>query len=291
MTRKKAFFSILGIWLFSVAISLGPMLGWGRNDYNASTLQCGFGFPKNRLEILYMICLAVVAFLLPIIIMSYAYIRIYLVVRHHTRRMSSSTFGNNQEAFIKKQRTVVLTFFLALIAFIVCWMPFFVFIAIAASISSRDELPHGLGLAAYWCGFLNSSINPYLIGLRSERFHETFTYVFCCRFCYCKRATWRRTEGKYFIDKTLSVETKNRTLIQQTTPSQITQSSNGHVQSFLNPIAISNASQETAVVHSHDEWNDNTKARRVGRQENMGEVVYPHFLHKVDGKLWNEATV
>lgn len=291
MTRKKAFFSILGIWLFSVAISLGPMLGWGRNDYNASTLQCGFGFPKNRLEILYMICLAAVAFLLPIIIMSYAYIRIYRVVRHHTRRMSSSTFGNNQEAFIKKQRTVVLTFFLALIAFIVCWMPFFVFIAIAASISSRDELPHGLGLAAYWCGFLNSSINPYLIGLRSERFHETFTDVFCCRFCYCKRATWRRTEGKYFIDKTLSAETKNRTLIQQTTPSQITQSSNGHVQSFLNPIAISNASQETAVVHSHDDWNDNTKARRVGRQENMGEVVYPHFIHKVDGKLWNEATV
>ena len=289
MTRKKAFSSILGIWLLSVAVSLGPILGWGRNDYNASTLQCGFGFPENRIEVLYMIFLAVIAFLLPIIIMSYTYIRIYLVVRHHTRRMSSSTFGNNPKDFAKKQQRIVLTFFLALIAFIICWMPFFVFIAIAASISSRDELPHGLGLAAYWCGFLNCSINPYLIGLRSERFHETFAHVFCCRFCYCKRATGRRTEGRYSSDKTLCAETKNRTLIHQTsTPSQ---QSTGHVQSFLNPIAIINTSQETIVIPSRDKWNDNAKPRRSWRQENMVGVVYPNFIHMVDGKLWSEATV
>ena len=289
MTRKKAFVSILGIWLLSVAVSLGPVLGWGRNDYNASTLQCGFGFPKNRIEVLYMIFLAVIAFLLPIIIMSYTYIRIYLVVRHHTRRMSSSTFGTNPDDFAKKQQRIVLTFFLALIAFIVCWMPFFVFISTAASISSRDELPHGLGLAAYWCGFLNCSINPYLIGLRSERFHETFTYVFCFRFCCCKRPAGQRTGGRHSSDKTLCAETKNRTLTHQTsTPTQL---SNGHVQSFLNPVAITNISQETIAIPSHDKSNDDTKERRVGRQENMAGVVYPNFIHKFDGKLWNEATV
>lgn len=283
MTRKKAFCSILSLWLLSVAVSLGPILGWGRNDYNASTLQCGFGFPKNRIEVLFMVFLAVIAFLLPIIIMSYTYIRIYLVVRHHTRRMSSSAFGNNPDDFAKKQQRIVLTFFLALIAFIICWLPFFVLIAIAASISSRDELPHGLGLAAYWCGFLNCSINPYLIGLRSERFHETFSYVFCCRFCYCKRATRRRTEGRYPSDKTLCAETKNRTLTHQT--------SNGQVQSFVNPAAIINTSQETNVTRSHVKWNDSTKPRRAGRQENMAGFVYPNFIHVVDGKLWNEAAV
>ena len=185
MTRKKAFSSILGIWLLSVAVSLGPILGWGRNDYNASTLQCGFGFPKNIIDVLYMIFLAVIAFLVPIMIMSYAY----------NKNLSKSCAITQEECHLqhsviiprtsrKSSQRIVLTFFLALIAFIVCWMPFFVFIAIAVSISSRDELPHGLGLAAYWCGFLNCSINPYLIGLRSERFHETFIYVFSCRFCY-----------------------------------------------------------------------------------------------------------
>lgn len=289
MTRKKAFFALLGIWVLSVAISLGPLLGWGRNDYNASTLQCGFGFPKNRFESLYIICLAVVAFLVPIIIMSYAYIRIYLVVRHHTRRMSTSTFGISQDAFIKRQQKIVVTFFLALIAFIICWTPFFVFIAFAVSVSSRDELPHGLGLAAYWCGFLNSSINPYLIGLRSERFHETFIYVFCCRFCCKKQTSERRSEGNNFSDKTLSAETKSRTMIQQMSPPQVTQlPRNDHYTSFVNTVAVTNASQET-LASPYDTRNSE-KSRRTGRQENK-EVVYPRFIYKVDGKLWTEATV
>ncbi|KAL9967297.1 hypothetical protein ACROYT_G025495 [Oculina patagonica] len=288
MTRRKALFGILGIWFVSVAISLGPMLGWGRNDYNGSTLQCGFGFPRNRLESMYMICLAVFAFLLPIIIMSYAYIRIYLVVRHHTRRLSTSTFGNYQDAFIKKQQRIILTFFLALLAFIVCWTPFVVFIAIAVSIPSRDEIPHGLGIAAYWCGFLNSSINPYLIGLRSERFHETFSQFFCCRFCCHKRAAERRNEGSHFSDKTLCAETKNRTMIQQTTATQVMQLRNDYVSSYMNTVAITNASQET-VVTPREKRNDK-KIRRTGRQENI-EIVYMHFIYMVGGKLWNEATV
>jgi len=125
MTRRKALLALLGVWTLSIIISLGPLLGWGRNTYNGSTLQCGFGFPRNKFEGIYIICLAICAFFLPIVIMSYVYIRIYIAVRRHTRRLSTSTFGNNQDAIIKKQRTVVLTFFLALIAFIICWTPFF----------------------------------------------------------------------------------------------------------------------------------------------------------------------
>ena len=285
MTRRKAFFSIMGVWMFSVAISLGPMLGWGRNDYNGSTLQCGFGFPKNKYESLYVICLAVFAFLLPLIIMSYAYIRIYLVVRNHTRRLSTSTFGNYQDTFIKKQQRTVLTFFLALIAFIICWTPFLVFIAIAVSISSREKLPRGLGIAAYWCGFLNSAINPYLIGLRSDRFHETFLRVFCCRFHSCKHPNEERNKRNYPNDQTPRAERKSDTQLELTKTSQMIQVRNDHANSFLNTVAAEEVTQETVAKIRND-----GKTRRIGRQEAIG-VVYPHYIHMADGKLWNEATV
>ena len=271
MTRRKALFAILGVWTLSVVISLGPLLGWGRNNYNASTLQCGFGFPRNKIESLYIICLAFCAFLLPIIIMSYVYIRIYWAVRHHTRRISTSTFGNYQEAAIKRQRKTVLTFFLALIVFVICWTPFFVFIAVAVSIRSRDDLPHGLGIAAYWCGFLNSAINPYLIGLRSERFHEAFTRFFCCLCSCCKRDARRQNEGKYLSGKTDTVETN---VIQQ-----IDLQRNGHVNSFTNLAALNSTQLEL------------TDGPRVHEQEHQNAVVYPHFIHMVGGKLWSEATV
>lgn len=285
MTRRKALLALLGVWTLSIFISLGPLLGWGRNTYNGSTLQCGFGFPRNKFEGIYIICLAICAFFLPIVIMSYVYIRIYLAVRRHTRRLSTSTFGNNQDAIIKKQRTVVLTFFLALIAFIICWTPFFVFIAVAVSISSRDELPHGLGIAAYWCGFLNSAINPYLIGLRSERFHEAFTRFFCCLFCCCKRGNEPENEGKYSSGET--AETKHY-MIKQTTLSQ----RNGHVGSFTNmAFADGSASQETTDGVRAREILSNNRIKRSRSQEQDEEVVYPHFIHLFHGKLWSEATV
>ena len=89
-----------------------------------------------------------------------------------------------------------------------------------------------------------------------------------------KRTTGRRTEG-YSSDRTLYVETKNRTLMHQiSAPSQL---SNGHAQSFLNPVATVNTSQETIVIPSHDKWNDNTKPRRVGRQEKHGGICIPQF--------------
>ena len=279
MTRRKALSAILGVWILAVVISLGPLLGWGRNAYNASTLQCGYGFPRNKFESFYIICLAVFAFLLPIVLMSYAYIRIYLVVRHHTRRLSTSTFGNHQDAVIKEQRRTVLTFFLALIVFVICWTPFFVFIAVAVSIRSRDELPHGLGIAAYWCGFLNSAVNPYLIGLRSERFYEAFKRLYFCLFQCCKRNAEQHNEGKYSSAKTDNTETKHCVIQHPTSPR------NGQV---TDPRALVNM---VAEVNETDAAPSRERKERSRKKESKDAVAYPHFIHMVYGKLWTEAAV
>lgn len=289
MTKRKAFFSIAGVWMLSVAITIGPMVGWGRNVYNASTLQCGFKFPENEFEKFYILCLAVIAFLLPLIIMSYAYIRIYIVVRNHTRRLSTSTIGNSQYSLIQNQDRIVLTFFLALIVFIICWTPFFVFIAVAASVSSREKIPRGLGIAAYWCGFMNSAINPYLIGLRSEKFYDAFVAVFCCRFHSCKcNSNERKNESTNPNGQMLCTDGKRESPLEQT--SQMAHVGDDYANSFLNMAAVSdtNATQETSAKITNDE--KTRHQRRQGRDETPG-VIYPCYIHMVDGKLWNEAIV
>nr|XP_058960199.1 histamine H2 receptor-like isoform X2 [Pocillopora verrucosa] len=252
MTKRKAFFSIAGVWMLSVAITIGPMVGWGRNVYNASTLQCGFKFPENEFEKFYILCLAVIAFLLPLIIMSYAYIRIYIVVRNHTRRLSTSTI-------------------------------------VAASVSSREKIPRGLGIAAYWCGFMNSAINPYLIGLRSEKFYDAFVAVFCCRFHSCKcNSNERKNESTNPNDQMLCTDGKRESPLEQT--SQMAHVGDDYANSFLNMAAVSdiNATQETSAKITNDE--KTRHQRRQGRDETPG-VIYPCYIHMVDGKLWNEAIV
>lgn len=286
MTKRKAFFSVIGVWMLSVTISIGPMVGWGRNVYNASALQCGFKFPENKFERLYIICLAVIAFLLPLVVMSHAYIRIYIVVRNHTRRLSTSTIGNSQYSLIQNQERTVFTFFLALIVFIICWTPFFVYIAVAVSVSSREKLPRGLGIAAYWCGFMNSAINPYLIGLRSERFRDAFLAVFCCRFYSCKRNSNKgKNDSIHPSNQMICTDRKRETRFEQT--SETTHVGDDHANSFFNMAAVRDAKviQETPV-----EMTNNGKARRLGRDEDA-RVIYPHYIHMANGKLWNEATV
>ena len=187
ITRKKAVFMIAGVWLLAALISLCPLLGWGHMDYNATALQCGFGFPRNKFETLYILLLAVIAFIIPICVMSFAYIRIYIVVRNSSRRMSVTTFGRQRQKNIELQKKIVLTFFLALIAFIVCWSPFFAYIAVAANSATRQNIPRGLGVAAYWCGFLNSACNPFIIGLRNDQFKAAFRQILYWPFSCCRR--------------------------------------------------------------------------------------------------------
>ena len=300
MTRKKALSTILGVWVLSVVISLGPLFGWGENDYNASTLQCGFDFPENTKENLYILCLAFVAFLLPIVIMSYVYVRIYLVVRRHTKRLSTTVFGNSQELAIKKQRRTVLTFFLALMVFVICWTPFFVFIAVAVSVQSRDELPHGLGIAAYWCGFLNSAVNPYLIGLRSEKFHEAFKHLFCCNF----KAASHENEARYYSTN----QTVNTGTAKHVIKEQITSHGNGHdsLGRHVNGHDslgrhVNSAFVNFSLRYDNDDETDSSPFRQptkdvvIQRSRKQGHhndaVAYPHFIHMAHGKLWSEATV
>lgn len=282
MTKKKALCALLVVWTLAIVISLGPLLGWGRNAFNASTLQCGFGLPRNKFEGLYIICLAICAFFLPIIIMSYVYCRIYLVVRHHNRRLSTSTRSNYFEAAVQQQRKTVLTFFLALIVFIICWTPFAVCIGVGSSISSRDELPHGLGIATYWCGFLNSAINPYLIGLRSDKFYEAFYRFFCC-LCHCCSGNLELHRENNWSGET--AETKHHTVTRR----------KDHVNSCVNSASPDHEETDGLPVrtrtHRQEILTKNDMKRSNTEDRDKTVVVYPHFIHMVGGKLWSEATV
>ncbi|KAK3734810.1 hypothetical protein QZH41_001041 [Actinostola sp. cb2023] len=181
MTTKKAFLMILAVWVFSVVIVLGPVFGWGHMEFNPTTLQCGYGFPRSKYESLYMLLLALIAFVIPLITMTVLYSLVFRSLRGHTRRMSTRTVsGNQRQIALKAQIRIGATFFLALVAFFICWAPFCVFITFAAAVKEKTSIPHGLGLAAYWCGFVNSLCNPFIVGLRNEQFKLAFVKLFCC---------------------------------------------------------------------------------------------------------------
>ena len=175
ITIRRAWYMIAAAWILSTLLSVGPEVGWGHFEYNSSTLSCGVAFPRSTLEKMYLLFLVLIAFVITLLIMAYAYIRILLTVRKHTDRIARYTKGGLE--VMRLQRRITYTLLLVLLVFILCWLPFVFLIVLATRNTSVKELPYGLGVAAYWCGFFNSSVNPIIFVIRNDRFREGYREI------------------------------------------------------------------------------------------------------------------
>ena len=175
ITIRRAWYMIAAAWILSTLLSVGPEVGWGHFEYNSSTLSCGVAFPRSTLEKMYLLFLVLIAFVITLLIMAYAYIRILLTVRKHADRIARYTKGGLE--VMRLQRRITYTLLLVLLVFILCWLPFVFLIVLATRNTSVKELPYGLGVAAYWCGFFNSSVNPIIFVIRNDRFREGYREI------------------------------------------------------------------------------------------------------------------
>lgn len=175
ITIRRARGMILSVWVFSAFISMGPALGWGHFDFNSSTLACGVAYPRFTFERLYLLFLVFVAFVIPLLIMGFAFVCIFIAVKKHTARIAKHTTGGGE--VMKLQRRITYTLLLVLVVFMLCWLPFVCLITLANQGTSAAELPHGLGVAAYWCGFFNSSVNPIIYVILNDKFREGYADI------------------------------------------------------------------------------------------------------------------
>eukprot|EP00794_Sanderia_malayensis_P003403 gene3403-3893_t len=204
MTTKRTAVSIFAIWVIATAISLGPLAGISRYDYNPTTLICGIGFPKNKLDLLYLVGLSSVGFIIPINIMTYVYMRVYVAVKQHTARLLAHAVMSTEVLVLQKK--LILTVFFSLVCFLLCWSTFCALTITAVIIEDRSELPRGLGIAAYWTGYLNSALNPVIICSMSVRFKEGLVDIFK-RFINVFACAWRRRSKSLTITTYESADT------------------------------------------------------------------------------------
>lgn len=174
ITRKRAKFHLLGLWsicfVFSL-LSLGPFESWSYVVFNPTTAHCGLAFPDTLEDKFKLSFLALIAFIIPVLGMSFAYCRIYYKVSSHEGKVNQNTQrrGNQSTAVTRK---LAVTLCLMFGTFLICWLPFFVLIMLAIAVRDPFHLPWFLGRIAYWCGYLNCAVNPSLYCLRSSAFKD-----------------------------------------------------------------------------------------------------------------------
>ena len=145
--------------------------------------QCGVLIPESDGQTVYAVVMLLVVFLLPLCIMGFCYINIFRVARKHNIRLSRMSLSSiESEISLTSQKQIALTIFVMLIAFIICWTPFFFYIMYLSIQHTKipNAFAHSLGLVSYWFAFLNSSINPFVYGVRNPLIRKEL-YSMCCQ--------------------------------------------------------------------------------------------------------------
>lgn len=122
------------------------------------------------------------AFLIPLCIMGFCYVNIFRAARQHSIRLSRMCLSSiESEISLSSQSQIALTIFIMLIVFVLCWTPYFAYTMYmsARHVKTPDASAQSLGLASYWCAFLNSCINPFVYGVRNPLIRKEL-YSMCC---------------------------------------------------------------------------------------------------------------
>ncbi|XP_022789217.1 tyramine receptor Ser-2-like [Stylophora pistillata] len=196
MTTKITLTMVTMTWLTAFVLAALPLTGFIVFEFRPGSTQCGVQIPANVGQTIYSF-VVLVAFLMPLCIIGFCYINVFLKARAlGIRRPSMSLSTIKSESSLSQQSQVAVTVFMRLIAFILCWSPYFAYMAYstAGQVKSPNAFARGLGLASYWFAFLNSCINPFVYGIGDREIRKPL-YLMCCN------RKFRRGRERYSLRK------------------------------------------------------------------------------------------
>ena len=182
VTRRRAVFMVLLVWLGAFACAIGPALGWGNIQFlNVVSGACPHRAPTDTFPTtVYVIFLVIVAFGVPVITMAILYWRVFRAVKSHCQRIRETAIIDVRGVLTQKHITTTL--FIIWIASVLCWVPFLVYaVTMITTEFEATQFSRPLLRAAFVCGFSQCVLNPVLLGLRNPRFRRGFKDIALCK--------------------------------------------------------------------------------------------------------------
>ncbi|XP_018110146.1 alpha-1A adrenergic receptor [Xenopus laevis] len=223
VTRKRAILALLGVWIFSTVISIGPLLGW-KEPAPPDTSVC-----KITTETFYAIFSSLASFYIPLIVILVMYCRVYVVakritknleagvikeqmdskeltLRIHCRNMqddspNNSNVKNNQPRSslslkllkFSREKKAAKTLGIVVGMFILCWLPFFTVLPLS-SLSEYLIPPVTVEKIFFWLGYFNSCMNPVIYPCSSKEFKRAFLRILKCQWGNKKHSAFHRSQ-------------------------------------------------------------------------------------------------
>ncbi|KAF3838876.1 hypothetical protein F7725_010644, partial [Dissostichus mawsoni] len=153
------------VWALTI-IAIAPNWFVESLKYDPRVYSCTFA---QSVSSFYTITVVVVHFILPISIVSYCYLRIWILVIQVRRRVKPDTRLKIKPHDLRN----FLTMFVVFVLFAVCWAPLN-FIGLAVALDSRlgEAIPEWLFRASYFMAYFNSCLNAVVYGALNHNFRK-----------------------------------------------------------------------------------------------------------------------
>lgn len=158
-------------WLLTV-VAIVPNFFVGSLQYDPRIYSCTFA---QTVSTSYTIAVVVVHFIVPLSIVTFCYLRIWILVIQVKHRVRQDCKQKLRAADIRN----FLTMFVVFVLFAVCWGPLN-FIGLAVSINPSKVQPHipeWLFVLSYFMAYFNSCLNAVIYGLLNQNFRKEYKRI------------------------------------------------------------------------------------------------------------------
>ena len=165
-TKKTAPLMLVCTWLLGFTLDVPNFLGWGAHGFDELSLNCLYHIIRYE----YTIYIGALGCIIPMLIITVCYTRIYRRVQMSNRRLRGHKHAvNDQEMQTLK---AVLTI---LVVFMVMWTPYLLYSLFG---HYYGTWPRWLLMTTNVLGISNSSLNCLIYGLMHKQFREGYMMFF-----------------------------------------------------------------------------------------------------------------
>lgn len=206
-TRRRTMAMITATWILSFLCALPPLFGWSHFVFTIGKATCYFNLSEH---LPYTIILAIVVFILPYILITVPYYRIFRFIRVHSRRLSvnSASFRKTSRSTFQDFKVTKLLLVVVCV-FVACWTPHII-VNLMNGFGIIRPIPRILDAVSTFLTFLSSSCNPFIYGLMNKKFRKGFRAVLCAPCQKCAKPKAPMLERKISGETTRNLSSRSR---------------------------------------------------------------------------------
>ncbi|XP_061585243.1 opsin 4xb [Cololabis saira] len=184
-SKRKTTLTILVVWLYSLAWSLAPLLGWSSYIPEGLMTSCTWDYvtytPANRSYTMMLCCFV---FFIPLGIISYCYLRMFLSIRKTSReveRLGTQVRKSTliQQKSIRSEWKLAKIAFIVIVVYVLSWSPYACVTLISWAGHANILSPYSKAVPAV-IAKASTIYNPIIYAIIHNKYRMTLAEKFPC---------------------------------------------------------------------------------------------------------------